>query len=453
MEPGEETVARGEGDVNLSPRREAYVARHLDAAAGEILAADARWFFRQSLSTPCLDVLASAHGSRLVTTSGHRLLDFHGNGLHQLGHGHPKVIAAIEQALAELPFSPRRFTNRFAVALAERLCGAMAEGPWKLLLAPAGALAVSTAVKLARLVTGRHKILSFWGSFHGASLDAISVGGEPLFRRGIGPLLPATEHIPPPTRGRCRFGCPDEEHSNCLAYLAYVLETEGDFAALIAEPVRWTTVELPPPGYWRRVREICDRLGVLLIFDEIPSCLGRTGRLFVHQQLDAVPDILVLGKGLGGGVFPLAAMLARAAFDRFPETALGHYTHEKSAPGCAAALAALEVIEEEDLCTRASRLGAILLTRLAALRSRFPLVREIRGIGLHLGVELRQADGSPAVEAAEAVLYACLDRGLSFKIGGGNVLVLSPPLTIPEKELEEALAILEAAFEEVSDTP
>ncbi len=450
MKPEEDAVLRGEGDVNLTPRRTAYVERQVDAAGRALLETDARLFFHQSLSTPCLDALTASRGSRLVTTSGRELLDFHGNSVHQLGHGHPAVIAALEQALAELPFSPRRFTNRFAVALAERLCAAMEGGPWKLLLAPAGALAVSTAIKLARMVTGRHKILSFWGSFHGASLDAISVGGEALFRRGIGPLLPATEHIPPPTRGRCRFGCTEATHGNCLAYLEYVLEAEGDFAALIAEPMRWTTVELPPPGYWRAVREICDRLGVLLIFDEIPSCLGRTGSLFAHRQVDAVPDILMVGKGLGGGVFPLAAMLARAEFDRFPETALGHYTHEKSAPGCAAALAALEVIEAEDLCGRAKRLGAATLARLEAMRCRFPLIHEVRGIGLHLGIELRRADGSPAVDAAEAVLYACLDRGLSFKVGGGNVLVLSPPLTIAEAELEEALAILEGALGEVA---
>ena len=450
MIPAGKEPAREEGDVNLTPRRASYVARHVDPAARAVLEADARYFFSQSLSTPCLDVLERSRGSRLITATGRELLDFHGNGVHQLGHGHPRVVAAVREAFAELPFSPRRFTNRFAVALAARLCSAMGEGEWKLLLAPSGALAVSTAIKLARLVTGRHKILSFWGSFHGASLDAISVGGEALFRRGIGPLLPATEHLPPPTRGRCRFGCPDERHGNCLAYLEYVLEAEGDFAALIAEPYRWTTVELPPPGYWAAVREICDRHGVLLIFDEIPSCLGRTGRLFAHQRAGAVPDILVVGKGLGGGVFPLAATLARAAFDRFPETALGHYTHEKSSPGCAAALAALEVIEEQDLCGRAQELGARALARLEELRARLPMVSEVRGIGNHLGVELRGPDGVPAVDAAEAVLYACLDRGLSFKVGGGNVLVLSPPLTIAEADLDRALAILEEALDEVT---
>lgn len=439
-------VDRSEGDVNLSARRQAYVSRHVGPHGRELLARDAAVFFRQSLSTPCLDAVAAAHGATLVTADGRELLDFHGNAVHQLGFGHPRVIAAVKQALDELPFSPRRFTNRFAVALGERLCAAAPGGPWKLLLAPAGTVAVSMAIRLVRMLTGRHKILSFWGSFHGVGLDAASVGGEALFRRDVGPLLPATEHLPPPTRGRCPHGCTDEAHSRCLERLDAVLAAEGDFAALFAEPVRWTTVELPPPGFWRSVREICDRHGVLLVFDEIPSCLGRTGSLFTYEQMHAVPDIVLLGKGLGGGVMPLAAMLARAEFDRFPETAIGHVTHEKSSVGCAAALATLDVIAEEDLCGRARRLGQATLTTLQERLCSQPLVAEIRGIGMQWAIELRRQDGAPAVEEAEAVLYACLELGLSFKIGAGSTLVLGPPLTIGEHELKRALDMLETAF-------
>ncbi len=442
-----EREAAGEGDTNLTLLRRTYLASRVDARAQQILEEDSRWFFHQSLSTPCLDVLAGAAGVWLETLSGHRMLDFHGNSVHQLGHGHPRVVKAVREMLDRLPFAPRRFTHPAVVELARRLCEAAPGGPWKLLFAPAGTVAVSTALKLARLVTGRHKMLSFWGSFHGASLDAISVGGEALFRRGMGPLLPATEHLPPVTRGRCGFGCRDEIHSNCLAHLERVLEAEGDFAALIAEPVRWTTVELPPPGYWKRVRELLDRHGALLIFDEIPSCLGRSGTLFLFEQMEVVPDILVIGKGLGGGVVPFAATLARASFDRFGTLALGHYTHEKSSLGAAAALATLAVIEEEKLCERAVRLGRLAAERLSALRERFPLIHEVRAVGLHIGLELRRDDGTPAIEESEAILYACLERGLSFKIGGGNVLVLSPPLVITEAELMRALDILEEAFE------
>lgn len=436
------TVDRSEGDVNLSPARQ----RWLDATVGprgrELLARDETVFFRQSLSTPCLDALAAARGATLVTADGRQLLDFHGNSVHQAGFGHPRVVEAVVRALRDLPFSPRRFTNRYAVELGERLCAAAPGGPWKLLLAPAGTVAVGMAIRLVRLLTGRHKILSFWGSFHGVGLDAASVGGEALFRRGAGPLLPASEHLPPPTRGGCPHGCTDDAHGRCLERIDAVLAAEGDFAALFAEPVRWTTVELPPPGFWRSVRDICDRHGVLLVFDEIPSCLGRTGSLFVCEQMDAVPDVLLIGKGLGGGVFPLAAMLARAEFDRFPETAIGHVTHEKSSVGCAAALATLDVVAEEDLCGRARRLGAAVLDRLRRRLADHPLVADLRGIGMQWAIELRRPDGGRAVEEAEEVLYACLRNGLSFKIGAGSTLVLGPPLTIPEAELERALAIL-----------
>lgn len=436
-------VDRSEGDVNLSARRQAFTDRSVGPRGREWLARDEAVFFRQSLSTPCLDALAGARDATLVTADGRELLDFHGNSVHQLGFGHPRVVAAVKRALDELPFSPRRFTNRFAVELGERLCAAAPGGPWKLLLSPAGTVAVGMAIRLVRMLTGRHKILSFWGAFHGVGLDAASVGGEALFRRDVGPLLPATEHLPPPTRGRCAHGCTDDAHSRCLERLDAVLAEEGDFAALFAEPVRWTTVELPPPGYWRAVREICDRHGVLLVFDEIPSCLGRTGTLFVCEQMQAVPDILLLGKGLGGGVFPLAAMLARAEFDRFPETAIGHVTHEKSSLGCAAALATLDVIAEEDLCGRARRLGEAVLARLRGRLDGHPLVAEVRGIGMQWAIELRRPDGAPAVDEAEEVLYACLERGLSFKIGAGSTLVLGPPLTIGEDELDRALGILE----------
>jgi 4-aminobutyrate aminotransferase len=173
-----------------------------------------------------------------------------------------------------------------------------------MLFAPGGTNAIGMALKLARYATGRYKTISMWDSFHGASLDAISIGGESLFRKDLGPLLPGNEHIPPPTQGKCHFNCKDENHDGCIEYLKYIIETEGEIGALIAEPMRWTTVELPPKNYWQRVREICDQNEILLIFDEVPSAIGRTGKMFVCEHFNVVPDMLVIGKGLGGGVFP-----------------------------------------------------------------------------------------------------------------------------------------------------
>ena len=428
-----------EGDDNLGEGRAARLAS-LDGETRALLAEDERWFLHQSLSTPCLDVVDRADGIWLEMRSGRRIMDFHGNSVHQVGHGHPHVVDAVRHALDTLPFSPRRYTNETAIALARRLCQAAPDPLAKLLLAPSGTAAIGMALKLARYATGRHKTVSMWDSFHGASLDAISVGGEALFRKGVGPLLPGTEHVPPPTRGACRFGCSDPEHTGCTDYIDYVLSMEGDVAALIAEPMRWTTVEPPPPGYWQRVREICDRHGTLLIFDEIPSCLGRTGSLFVTEQVGAVPDILVVGKGLGGAVFPMAAMITRVDLDIAGDKALGHYTHEKSSVGCAAALATLEVIEREDLCRRARELGAWSLAHLRERLAAVDVVRDIRGMGLHLGIELDDE------ARAEPVLYACLERGLSFKIGGGRVVTLSPPLTIDDADMSHALDVVVGAI-------
>ena len=190
------------------------------------------------------------------------------------------------------------------------------------------------ALKLARAATGRFKTISMWDSFHGASLDAISIGGEAIFRQGIGPLLPGAEHVPPPDPAGCPF-CEDRCNLKCADYIEYVLEKEGDVAAVVAETVR-STPFIPPPDYWKRVRAACDRHGALLILDEIPTCLGRTGTIFAFEQYGIVPDMVCIGKGLGGGIFPLAALIAREDFNRaMPGRALGHYTHEKNPVACA----------------------------------------------------------------------------------------------------------------------
>ena len=317
-----------------------------------------------------------------------------------------------------------------------------------MLFAPGGTLAIGMALKLARLATGRHKTLSLWDSFHGASLDAISIGGEAVFHKNMGPLMPGTEHAPPCDPGSCRFGCGGSCNLGCADYLDYVLGKEEDIGAVIIETVRCTDVQIPPPGYYRRVRDACDRHGALLILDEVPICLGRTGTMFAFEPYGIVPDMVVLGKGLGGAVFPMAALIARRDLDVAADRALGHYTHEKSSVGCAAALATLEVIENEDLLLRSRTLGAQALARMHELKRRHPLVGDVRGVGLLLGIELMR-DGAPARREAEQVMYRCLAHGLSFKIGQGNVLTLSPPLIITHAELDQALDIIDAALSAV----
>ncbi|HAV62024.1 MAG TPA: aspartate aminotransferase family protein [Verrucomicrobiales bacterium] len=438
-----------EGDVNATPARSAWQARQLDAVTRQLLAEDARLFLHQSLSTPCLNALSRAEGAAITDTQGRELLDFHGNNVHQVGFGHPRVVSAIKQQLDELSFCTRRYTCEPAVELARRLT-ALAPGDLdRVLLAPGGTAAIGMALKLARVATGRFKTISMWDAFHGASLDAISVGGEAVFRQGIGPLLPGCEHVPPPDHRHCPFKCGHVCNLNCADYVEYVLEKEGDVAAVIAETVRCTPY-IPPKDYWQRIRAACDRHGALLILDEIPIGLGRTGRFFAFEHYDIVPDMVVLGKGLGGGVFPLAALIAREGLNVASHTALGHYTHEKNPVACAAAVAALDVIKDEQLVEQAQTRGAWMLEQLRELKRRHPLIGEVRGLGLLMGVELLRPDGTRACREAEAVMYECLTRGLNFKVTMGNILTLTPALVITEEQLRRAVAILDEALAAVS---
>lgn len=449
----------GESEINTSPQRAAWQVRHLDEVGRQLLAEDARYFLHQSVSTPCLAAICRAEGCWIEDSAGRRYLDFHGNSVHHIGYGHPRLIAAIKQQLDELSFAPRRFTCEPAVALARRLVEISPPGLDKVLFATGGSDAVEIALKIARAATGRFKTLSFWDAFHGAGFGAASVGGEALFRSGpIGPLLTGTEHVAPFACYRCPYGYPSGANGQprlelcrmtCAHFVRYVLEKEGDVAAVIAEPMR-ATPYVPPPGFWQAVRDACHAHGTLLIFDEIPTGLGKTGRLFACEHDEVIPDILVLGKALGGGVLPIAATLCRAELDVAAAYALGHYTHEKNPVTCRAALTTLDIIADEGLVENARRQGESALQRLQEMKARHPLIGDVRGRGLLIGVELvsdREAK-TPAHDAAETVLYRALARGLSFKISLGNVLTLSPPLIISEAELNMALDILETCIAE-----
>ena len=446
------TVDKSEGDINISPRRGQWQAEHLDAETQALLEEDARYFLKQSLSTPCLNAMRSCQGIYIEDLQGRRYMDFHGNNVHQVGFANPAVIAAIKEQLDELSFCTRRYTNRVAVDLAKKLAEIAPGNLNKVLLCPGGATAIGIALKLARVATGRHKTISMWDSFHGASLDATSIGGEALFRQDIGPLLPGTEHVPPPDEYRCVFGCGSRGGCDmtCARYVEYILEKEGDISAVIAEPVR-STPYIPKPEYWQIIRKACDRHGALLIFDEIPHALGRTGKMFSCENFDVVPDILVIGKGLGGGIFPLAAVIAREGLDVAGGRALGHYTHEKNPVACRAALSTIEYIEAHNLTAHARELGDYALNRMTEMMESHPLVGDVRGLGLFLGMELvkDRATREKAVDEAEAVMYSALTKGLSFKLTMGNILTLTPALTITRDEMDQALDIIDACLTEV----
>jgi 4-aminobutyrate aminotransferase len=333
------------------------------------------------------------------------------------------------------------------VALAEKLGEVTPSGLTKSLFAPGGSEAVEMAVRLARGATGRYKTISFWESFHGAGLGASSVGGEALFRSGVlGPLLPGDHHVPPPYCYRCPYGhAPDPDCCMMAARtIRYVLETEQDVAAVIAEPIR-SVPFIPPPEFWQEVRQACDDHGALLIFDEIAAGLGKTGAMWSCEHFDTDPDILVTGKALGGGVLPIAALCARPELDVLGDWSIGHYTHEKNPFTAAAALTVLEVIEEESLISNAATVGAHGLALATRLQDEHEVVGDVRGKGLLIGIELvtDRTTRQPDYEAANAVLYGALERGLSFKVTMGNVLTLSPPLVLHRDDMDRALSIID----------
>ncbi len=443
-------IAESESDTNLTGRRAAWQARSLDGETRGLLARDARSFLHQSVSTPCLNAVAKAEGIWIEDVAGRRYMDFHGNNVHHIGYGHPRLKRAIAEQMDALPFAPRRYACASAVALAERL-GAITPGDLgKVLFTTGGSDAIEVAVKIARAATGRHKTLSFWDAFHGAGTGASAMSGEMLFRSGpAGPLVAGALHVAPFGGYRCPYGTESAEASGraCARMIDYVLARDGDVAALVAEPTR-AVPYLPPPGFWAEVRRICDRHGVLLIFDEIPTGLGKTGRMFSCEHDGVVPDILVLGKGLGGGILPIAAVVADRRLDFGGDWAFGHYTHEKNPVTARAALETLAIIADEDLVENAARVGALALERLEAMKARLPAIGDVRGRGCLIGIELvrDRATREPDADLAEAVLYRALDAGLSFKTTMGNVLTLTPPLVVTEAQMVDALDILEAAI-------
>jgi 4-aminobutyrate aminotransferase len=443
---------RTEGDINLSSARRDWYTVISDPETQGYLHEDAEYFLHQSLSTPCLDVLVACEGIYLTDLQGKRYMDFHGNNVHQLGYRNPYIIEKLKEQLDILPFSPRRYTNIPAIELAKKLGSLLPGDLNRVLFAPGGTSAISMALKLARIVTGRHKVISLWDSFHGASLDAISAGGELDFRKDMGALMPGVERIPPPMTYRGPFAAAGNSDLAYADYLEYVIEKEGDIGAFIIETIRNTDVQIPSQAYWIRVQEICKKHKVLLILDEIPIAFGRTGKMFAFEHYPIEPDIICLGKGLGGGIMPMAAIVARDDYNVAQSVSLGHFTHEKSPLGSVAALAMLEYIEQNHILQKVQEDALFMAEELNKMKGKFPLIGDIRGVGLLWGIELvtNRDTKEKAVKEAEIVMYECLKNGLSFKVSQGNVLQLSPPLIISREQLTEALQIVEHAIETAS---
>jgi 4-aminobutyrate aminotransferase len=392
----------------------------LGDATRAMLDADWRVFLGQPAAG--VDVIDSARGAYLFERDGREILDFDGAGSGPLGHGHPRAVAAAVEQIETLGFAPPGYANPPSIALAQRLAGLAPDHFDRVLLVSSDARATAAALALARNATGRSRVLAIGAAMQRA--DALAGG---------------VEHVPPfHWVAALRNG--DGDGFGPLADLIEsILSRARDFAAVLAEPLDWTTVTPAPAGFWQRVKAACERTGTVLVFDETPSAVGRTGTMFHAEQTGVAPDILVVGKGLGAGVVPVAAVIARDLGAGRPTLAI---EQEKNPVGAAVALATLEVIAEDDLIERARGLGHRSLDHLRDIAARFPIFREARGAGLALALEL--ADPR-AADRAQRMLFGCLDRGLALRIGGGHTLTLSPPLTIAVPEIERAFQIIEDA--------
>jgi 4-aminobutyrate aminotransferase len=452
MSTQDKRFEREQGDINTTPNRRTYWERNLSPQARKWFDEDTKYFLHQSLSTPVLNVLSRAEGAYLQDLEGNKYIDMHGNGVHNAGFNNPTVVDAVKRQLDEgLSFCPRRYTNIPAVRLAKKLADVTPEGLCRSLFCPGGSEAIEMALMLAKQVTGNFKTISFWDSFHGAGLGAASVGGEEHFSGGAGPMVPGAIRVEFPNYYRNPWGFTSETDVNaeCLRQIELVLKREPEMAAIIGEPISATPV-VPSRSYWEGVKRLCDQYGALLIFDEIIEGFGRTGKMFACEHF-ITPDILVLGKSLGGGLVPFAGIVTHEKYNVCQHRSVGHYTHEKNALCSAAALAEIEYIQENKLHEHAAQLGTYTLQRLNELKERHPLIGNVAGLGLHIGLDLVTDPRTKerAVDAAEIIMYKCMEKGLAFKTIEGNVITLRPALIITRNQMNRAIDILDETIGEV----
>jgi len=443
---------REQGDVNTTAARIKYWERNLPAPAQKWFDADKQFFLHQHLSTPVLNVLARADGIYIEDLAGRRYIDMHGNGVHNTGFNNPAILAAVKAQFEQrMTFCPRRYTNIPAVALAQKLAQITPGGLCRSLFCPGGSEAIEMALMLARQVTGHFKTISFWDSFHGAGFGSASIGGEAHFNSGFAPMVPGAFHVEFPNyyRNPWGFDNADDVDAECLRQIELILQRHPEMAAVVGEPISATPV-VPSRGYWKEVKRLCEQYGALLVFDEVIEGFGRTGKMFACEHF-VTPDVLVLGKSLGGGLVPFAGIVAHDKYNACAHRSIGHYTHEKNALCAAAALAEIEYIETRQVVEHAAELGVYTLARLNEMQTKHPLIGNIAGLGLHLGIDLVQdrLTKTRAVDEAEAIMYKCMEKGLAFKTIEGNVITLRPALVITRDEMDRALDMLDEAIGEV----
>lgn len=401
-----------------------------------------------------------ARGCTIWDVDGNEFLDWcSGVLVTNVGHCHPDYVAAVK-AQSERLFNCYDFVTGERAALAERLVRLTPAHLDKAFLVTTGSDATEAAIRLARRAHEGWEVLAFHGAFHGRTLGAASAGGSLGVKKGFGPLVPGFLHAPFPYCYRCPLGLergPSEECPacglKCLEFMDWVVSKEscGALCAVISEPYQGGAGSIiPPPGWFEGLQDWARSRGLYFILDEVQSSFGRTGKMFCMEHWDIEPDLVTLGKGLGSGV-PCSAVVGRSAImDALPPGSMSS-TNGGNPLSCAAGLAALDIIEREELVERAARIGGMLGRRFEEMQAEVAQLGDVRGMGMVWGLEMvaDKASKEPAPRLTRAVVEEAYQRGLALiaPIGMyGNVIRVAPPLVMDEAEAEESLDIFEASL-------
>jgi len=396
-------------------------------------------------------VFESGKGCTLTDVDGNVYIDF-SSGIYVtgLGHCHPKVTEAVQKAAGEL-MNAHDYTTPIKMQLLEKLAEiAMGEGSKKLTgmqFYDSGTTAVEAGLRLMRAATGKLEFISFHRDFHGKTMGAV---GLARLDASQGLRAPGFFLVPRGYCYRCEFRQKYPEcNLLCVDYIRTVIkeETAGRVAGIVLEPIQgWGGSVVPPDGWIQRIRQLCDEFGMMMMADEVLTCMGRTGKMFAMQNWETVPDVMTLGKGFGNG-FPVTAMLVAEQYKDVIEKISASTSYGGNPMACAAALASIQVIEEENLCERAAHLGDILLKEMRAMQQRHPIIGEVRGMGCLLGIELvkDKATREPFDEAGKLVYQKAFGKGLAW-IPAGHILRMSPPLIMEDDVALKGLALIEEAI-------
>lgn len=397
-------------------------------------------------------VFDRAEGVYFWDTDGKKYLDFSSQLVNlNIGHQHPKVIQAIQDQAARFCFAQPGYATEPRGLLGKKLAEVTPGNLSKAFFCLGGAEANENAIKIVRMYTKRWKILARYRSYHGATHGAIALTGDHR-RWAAEPTMPGVARIFDPYCYRCTFGwTPDTCHRECVTHIEDVIRFEGpdNIAAIFMEGVTGTCgLLVPPDDYWPRIRQLCDKYGILLVSDEVMSGFGRTGKWFAVDHWNVVPDLITMAKGLTAGYVPLAAVvLSEPIAEYFDDKMLFcGLTYSSHPLACAAGVATLEVYQEEGLIENAARLGQVLGQRLEEIKDRHPSVGDVRYIGLFSAIELVKNQVTKEPMPSAILSQALRERGLSTLLLG-NLVTVSPPLCITEAELLGGLQIIDEALD------